>query len=511
MNTGYRGVHLESNFIRNYNPVGVLGTSVYQTAVVLREILLRHDKSSGQNLALHLAIPQSNQSDTEVDWYADPALTSDQNTEKTSVINWNQATLEERKIAFEKIKAFKNSIEVLSTKLNSKTQDTTSDQYIFSQLLPKVLYTPSLPAVLNHTDSSAAQETTHIFLVGPDQFPVLTFWGFTHPQAPAYTDPLGYIAQSLVSPVAPALAPVPPIAPVAAPPIVHTHEETVVRRVRPWWYWLLPLLLLLLLLWLWRSCSTPSLPTLPHASLPALSAPSVTPSKSLFGFDVPNWMPDWLPGIKTIALPALGAGAAPSAATAPLAATTPPRSTAAQAPSAPANAALPASPAPATPATAVPPPINLDSPAVAPVTPDLTPPAIPAVPSPPAVNFGPELSIPPSVAGDNNTRYLDGNWQVSAIQDQNTGRSVRLRYAINNGEGTVQVEQSNGTHCMGTVQAMGQATGLALNSTSQAACSDGGSYEIPKIECKLNANQETECFGRYDNQLFPISMRQANQ
>lgn len=520
MNADYRGVHLESNLIRNYNPVGVLGKSVYQTAGALREILQRHDKSTGTNLALYLAIPQSNNNDTAIDWYADSALSENESTNQTNIVNWNQASLEERKVAFEKIKNFEKAITQLSIELKQKSKSESSDQFTFSQLLPKTLYTPTLAPRLGQdsVDATVSSEPVHIFLVGQEQFPVLTFWGFTHPKTPADIGPLDHIARSLIAPPVQAIAPTPttdPViiaAPLAAPIIMaETTEKT------SWWRWLrwllLALLLILLMLLLLRSCISPSaqLPTLPTANLPTLNSASERPvDRSLFGMPLPKWMPSWIPGTgpSPTALNVGSSGQIESTEK-DLLAMAPTAAQSALAPDLTSDPITPPTPpteqlTPAIDSSAINQPATEAS-APTPPTPD------DLMAAPTAASLGSELAIPPATANQAMPQYLDGKWQASAIQDQKTGRSVRLKYDLENGAGTVQIQQSNGTQCVGSVQAAGQAGGLIINNTSQPQCSDGSSYEMPQIECRLNASQETECFGRYDNQLFPISMRQATQ
>ena len=485
INSGYRGVHLESNFIRSYNPVGVLGTSVYQTAYALRKILLRHQKSTNSNLSLFLAIPQANHDNTAIDWYADPILSENNSADHTPIVNWQQASLEEKKAAFAKLQDFEQAIEKLSSEFRQESKSQSSDLYTFSQLLPKILYTPSLPSTLekNGLETSTATEPVHIFLVGKEQFPVLTFWGFSHPNASPQIAPLEYIAQSLVTPP---VTPTPTAVPLTAASLAsEPTTPTQVNEKISWWRWLrwllLALLLFSLLFFLLRGCSVPSMPppTLPALSAPNPNNPPIV-DRTLFGMKLPQWAPNWVPSTGTLtAHPTLSKPSVPTSPNAIAPALAASTSTAISQ-----NSSPPESPPPS--------------------GSNLTTSDTPHV-------FGPELAIPPQSANQAVLQYLDGNWQASAIQDEQTGRSVRLQYALENGEGTVAVQQSNGTQCTGSVQAVGKAAGLIISNTSQAQCNDGNSYEMPQVECRLNAKQETECFGRYDRQVFPISMRQTIQ
>lgn len=510
---GIGGHFLCSGHLKNFKAVGELGQSVYQVASALREAIRRSNQPSQSPLECFLAIPQANNSSQEVDWYADERLnTSD--SSNTSVVNWNQATPEEQEIARHKLLHFEQEIKTLSNKLLEKSQGAKGDLFTFASLLPKTLITPSqLKEIGSAESSSYIIDPSYIYLVGAEQHPVLAFWGFNHPNAKNNQEPFHFLHSPVKA--APILATAPPL--VAAAPI--TSDEPVIpvvetkRSIWSWLRWLLlALLFLFLLFFVWRSCSRPSLPSLPTASLssPSLTTPTQTPRK-LWGFDLPNWLPSF-GSIPTISLPSMGKP----------------------------DVSLPSMSMPdlkvpdlSMPDLSMPdlglPSANLDSNTTPPIepgsvippsesiadVPNVAPPVLePELAQPPStietpLTLGPELQIPPQLANQAMPSYINGDWQVHAIQDQKTGRPVRLEYSIQDGEGLVRIHQGNNVSCLGAVEAIGQSSALHITSTNQASCSDGSSYDMPQVECRLNARQETECFGRYGNQQFPISMRHA--
>lgn len=515
-NNDLGGHFLCSGHLKNFNAVGELGQSVYQIAFALREAIRRSNNKD--SLECFLAIPQENNTSHTVDWYADERLNTT-DASNTSVINWNQATTEEQETARQKLLDFEKKIKALSIKLLEKTQDTKGDLYTFAKLLPKTIVTPSqLKEVTQDSQSAYLIDPSYIYLVGAEQHPVLAFWGFSNPDGAVNDDPFHFLHTPLaastplsepVTPVAESEPLPPPVPPVIAP----------VTTSKNWWSWLrwllLALLLLLLLLFAWRSCSKPTLPTATTSGLstPNLSMPSLPKvdlgsdgavSGRLWGFNLPSWFPKFGLGANTninspaisAATPAINGSALNSPTNTDLAGEG-------------INAAIDS--------PSVPPmPIPTDAEAVpaqgmSPVVPGSSSPSAPSLStsSTSQAQLGPELQIPPQLVNQTMPSYIDGEWQVHAIQDQKTGRPMRLEYSIQDGEGLVRIHQGNGVSCLGSVQAMGKSSGLHIDSTNQATCDDGSSYEMPQVECYLNARQETECFGRYGDQKFPISMRHA--
>lgn len=493
-NQNIGGHFLCSGSLKEFKAAGELGQSVYQIANALRTAIQRHKKSD-LPLERFFAIPYENSQSNTVDWYADEHIPTDDN-QPTTIINWNQADAQEQEQAKAKILAFKEEINELSKTFTKAANKTTSDLYVFSQLLPKTLLTPTHYSELK--DDKTLINPSYIFLVGKDQQPVLAFWGFTHPNAPITEEPfhLLFNPQPEPQPVQPIEAPAaaafaaapPPEPPPSTPPITPTP---VVETRRNWWSWLrwllLALLLLLLLLFAWRSCSKPSMPTMPSPPNASLSSHANTDPiddsagrlwgmklPSLPSFSWPNWASKF----------GLGSSATPNANT----------------PSPTAESAL-------SPKTTPNPSVShLDQPATAA---DLSQTEVGTPTS--SSTLGEQLHIPPELINQSTPSYMDGQWNVHGIQDEKTGQSVRLQYAIDNGEGMVQIHKSDGTRCNGHIQAAGTGGELHINSTSNATCDDNSQYDMPEVRCGLNAHQQTECFGYYGDQRFPISMRNAAQ
>lgn len=550
-NNAVGGQLLCSGDLKDFNAVGELGQSVYKVAYALREAI-RRNSPNAENLHYFLAIPQENEVARTVDWYADPSLGG----ENSIVINWNQASAQEQLQARQKLFEFKQSIDTLSQELQEKTTDEKGDIYTFSKLLPKVLRTPCLligkqsidawkspqtPGVSQVNSGSQATdgpkstggsqanielqtiqiEPSFIYLVGPQRQPVLAFWGFTNPKALSEQHPFHFLNHT-PAPV----QPTPVQSPVnntlgANPPIT-----IVTKKKFDWWRWLrwllLALLLAFLLLFGLRSCTNISLPffngslSAPSLNTPSLNLPSANldaPRKFL-GFNLPNWLPKFGFGGKSGGLDAAN-GSLPSSNNQPSANDQLPANN--MLPNDGDNALLDESNIPVdgdgltadeSLADKDMPPVD-DSLAEPPV---LDPNAQDqgSQTAPPTPTLGPELQMPPKIAAGT-PKFLNGKWNIHGLQDQKSGRPVSLEYDLQDGVGTVKVNQSNGVSCSGSVNAnVGSNSDLNVGSHGNAACEDGSSYEMPEIKCQQNANQETECFGVYDEQQFPVSMRQSN-
>jgi hypothetical protein len=124
----------------------------------------------------------------------------------------------------------------------------------------------------------------------------------------------------------------------------------------------------------------------------------------------------------------------------------------------------------------------------------------------------PELSIPPQALKNGSVDFLNGRWKAGAgIQDAQTGKPLRLDYEFQNGKGRVRVQRGDGVKCSGPVSAEMRSGGMAITSQEQARCSDGGSYKLPEVLCKPGSQLAADCHGSYQNQQFPMSMRQDIQ
>lgn len=537
-NSGSRsGVFLCSGRKGDFNATGEMGQPVYSVATTLREAIRRFSKTQPP-LAHFLAIPQPDESGEQIDWYADPEI-SDSASGGATIVNWNNATDHEKAVARPKLLAFEKSVNEFSAQLLLKNPDGRGDKHTFAKLLPKVLITPSrLVEAKEKSSDHHVLDPSYVYLVGPKQQPVLAFWGFSHPQVTS-TEPFHFLQSPAVVPPVPAI-PVTPVntVPVAAPvaataaippavaPVVAAKKGVDIWRILRWLALLL--LLLLSLFFLWRSC-TPSMPRTPGMPNIGMSVPNMDGSfqGKFAGLNLPQWL-GFLPkfggssesgvgGQRNLASPNMGAGfsspefpdvdvnGSQSPATSGLMAQETNTSDAQFDPVMPDITSDPSGQPPALPDTDVTMP-----PVATPVSPAGL--ANATGTNPPAVQLGPELHIPPELSTQAVPSYLNGQWQVHALQDEQTGRPVRLEYDIRDGHGQVQIHQGNGVSCQGPVQAVGQGSGVRLNSAAEAHCDDGSSYQMPEVECRVNASQHTECSGRYDgNPAFPISVRQASE
>ncbi|MFT0211617.1 SrfA family protein [Pseudomonas sp. F1_0610] len=488
---GLGGALLRSGRSGDYAALGEVGQPVYRVALQLREAIKRKlgatPEDASFNYADHLAVPQSDQLADRIDWYS--SLPGD-------VIPWTSATEEERESAREQLRSFEEKLNAygaeLTAHLAKKAEQRSSspnslDQQVFIKLLTKVLHTPT---------------ADYVYLVNGR--PVLTFWGFTLPNAKLPTDPL---------------LPLMAIAkPVIAAPIVEAAPEPVIEEPapakRPWWrfwWWLLPLLLLLLLLWLLfglRSCD-PKLAT--DLGIPNLlgDTPEKVEDPKLPELEIPKiQLPDgrWVPAKSMAAqglegaLPPVPEGQAPVDAEQP---STDP----AQPPELPQDPQATPSEQPENPQQ----PPAIEAPK-AEQNPDAqqqpTPPQLPEGAQPPATAQGNDLQIPPEAAQNGQADFLNGKWKAGAgIQDKETGKPLRLEYNFDKGKGQVTVERADGMRCTGDVNAQMKSGSLSIDSQGQAKCADGSSYDMPAITCAPGAKSAADCTGNYGNTRFPMSMR----
>lgn len=492
------GSLLVSGNPQHYKAIGEGGQPVYSVAFQLREAIRL---KAGARTANCLAIPQSNQHGSMVDWYAPFA---------GDVVPWSAATTAEREHALSKLDAAHRTLERAIEQMrqtHARNSQADREKNTVLPLMSKVFHFP---------------DTNFIYLVNGE--PVIAFWGFHSEGSTLPADPFTHL-RPVVSTSSTAAAPQ------AAP------------EQRAWWWWLLLLLLVLLLLFfLLRACA-PSV--LPVAIQPT---PTVTPDGQL-GSPVTTSTP-LLPGAPTTPLtnakpdslidrgtsflsrwwPGSGAGtslvspdavsgnalvdssAAPTSPTneSPTGATAEPPAdatgqTAGQVPGQnPADVATPTGNAlPINPTASAQP--------VSPVTPSAGDVRNPADQS--GSQQGRPLTIPPQASNSGNTGFLDGSWTAGAgIQDAKTGKPLRMEYDFSqgNGQGKVTIKRADGSQCVGAVSAQMQSKNLQISDRGVAKCSDGGTIALPKVTCTPQADGRADCLGRYENgTTFPVSMRHA--
>ncbi|WP_278402066.1 SrfA family protein [Stutzerimonas kunmingensis] len=468
-----RGALLRSGKSETFTALGETGQPVYRAALQLREAIRRKDAG----LVEHLAIPQSDELGSQIDWYSD--IPGD-------VIPWTSATEEERAPARRQLERLRTALDDLSARfLGSDTADQQGDKAVFGKLLKRVIYFP---------------DESFVYLVNGK--PVLAFWGFQHADADRSLEPLHCLyPRSEPEPTAPLI---PPAATVAAPLATEVEPAPVVAR--PWWrrwWWLWPLLLLLLallLLSLLRGCMpTAGLPGMPQLGLPTLFAPEL-PTVSLpadglglNGSGIGTGGGRGAPGMPELQ----GSGDSPEGE--PAGPGDKPESSKAPADEPPTPPALEAEPEaePAQPA---------DEPQPEPSQPSEQPqpPQLPQDPQEP-------LSIPEQ-AGNGPADFLNGDWRAGAgIQDRRTGKPLRLQYRFDDGKGEVTVRRPDGVDCSGPVTAAMNNGSLAIDSHGQAACADGSNYDMPQVTCAKGAQSIADCTGSYGNERFPMSMRRAGE
>lgn len=485
------GVKLRSDRVDTYDELGERGQPVYRVAPQILEVLRR--QLEHPDLAKHFAVPQANDDGTVVDWYA---------PEEGEVIPWSSATPEERQAMRSQILGVEKTLEGLAAKIRAK--DASGDRRLLGALLHWVTYFPDF---------------SYIYQV--NQRAVVCFWGFLHAGADRSRNPLHIpdVVPEPVPPASPAVEPaITPAAPVmpsgpspAAMPLANDPPRT--PWWKRWWMWLLLALLLLLLLFGLRSCFM-------QPALPTLSLPSVTPTLPDLKVDPPS-VPNLASQASGLSLPSLPTfnGSAGGASTGGLPAGVPDTGrggTAPLMPAAPEPGAGNASPVPPTvpDIAAAPTPADDAQAALAPPLPSdnqaarALPSTLPA--TAPGSDPGAGLAIPAG-AKDGRADFLNGHWRAGAgIQDRATGAPLRLEYQFEKGEGHVLVRRHNGVECKASTSASMAGGALSLTNSSQAACSDGTAYELPKVECKPNARESAHCQGSYGDVRFPISMRQAN-
>jgi uncharacterized integral membrane protein len=458
------GALLRTGNLQEFKALGVDGQPVYSAALQLREAIRL--KMSREDASC-LAIPQPNETGDKIDWYA---------PYEGDVVPWSAATAEERRGAYQQLEAMHRKLGDTSTAMTQEGQS--REKQIFGRLLEKAVHFP---------------DSEHVYLV--DGKPVVTFWGFTD-QAGSYVhDPL-----LCLRPAAPAVAPVAsPAAPLTPPPPLATAAPVVVAK-RSWWrwlLWLLPfLLLLLLLLFLLRACAPnvslplgldqvdlPGFPAVPRVAVPGVDLHGVGVGGATTGADAS--LPDG----------ALPDGALPDGSEPPA---DQPKTEDPAAEQPPADPNQPENKPEAKPEDAQQPPAEPQQEQPKPRE------------QPPGKDVPQDLSIPPQALKTGSTEFLNGSWKAGAgIQDAQTGKPMQLEYDFKDGKGQVKVRRGDGVECAGDVNAAMQGGKLAINSQGQAKCNDGSSYKLPEVSCSPDSRSAADCSGKYENQQFPMSMRQG--
>lgn len=451
------GVKLRSEKVDQFDVLGERGQALHLVASQILTVL----KSKRPDLLANFAVPQSSENGSRIDWYAPGPGT---------VIPWSAATAGEQAAALERLEAVRAGVAQLRDAVQAKGGG--NDAALLGRLLRWVMHHP---------------DPSYVFLVAGQ--PVITFWGFVHGGADRSADPLHtlYPGSSVSS---------------SHSPVVETATaaglDTVSAATRPavavtpwwkrWWMWLALLLALLALLFGLRACMPTLMPGLvlpgiPRADLPRdLALPNASVSTPA------------LPGAGALGVSPLNGGAA-----------------AGKTPEAASQPAAAAGNAPASQAAAAP---DAHPPAASGESTTAPQPSAPAAePGKPAAPPQPEakdaLQIPVN-APDGNADFLNGNWRAGAgIQDRDTGEPLRLHYQFKNGEGQVTLNRHNGVQCVAPVSAAMNKGSLSISNGVEAKCSDGGTFNMPLVQCKPTANNIAACDGNYGTERFPMAMSRA--
>lgn len=498
------GSLLVSGNPQHYKAIGEGGQPVYSVAFQLREAIRL---KAGATTANCLAIPQSNQHGSSVDWYAPT---------EGEVVPWTAASSQEREHALSKLDAAHRALDrAIAQMSQSQSRDAQAEREknTVLPLMSKVFYFP---------------DTNFIYLVNGE--PVIAFWGFHSEGTNLPADPFTHLR------------------PVSAPAVAEVQPTQTTQPKRSWWWWLLLLLLLLLLLFfLLRSCAPGILPfsvqPSPSVSTDVRSGVPVTPGSPLStGVVNPpavsaqpdalvdrgvSWLRRWWSGTGSDLNVAPGVTApdraiSPDVTTNPDAApsdtgttpTTTPTPGGADASASAADASSGAAPTSTPPPSSTPADTSPPNPANQP-SPDTsaTPSPDPARNSASGAQSGRPMTIPQQALNSGDTRFLDGSWNAgTGIQDAKTGKPLRMEYDFSqgNGQGKVTIRRADGSQCVGSVSAQMQSRTLQISDRGVAKCSDGGTMALPKVTCTPQADGRADCQGRYENgTTFPVSMRHS--
>ncbi|MDR5900297.1 SrfA family protein [Halomonas vilamensis] len=462
---------LHSGRTEHFRELGETGQPVYHSALQLRKVISRRLPGKER----HLAIPQRDQQGEGIDWYSD--ISGD-------VVPWRSATEGEREDALIQLEAFKQDINDLASQENES-----GDHKVFTKLVKWVGHFPN---------------ENYVYLV--DGTPVITFWGFIHPEADRHANPLLCLYPSAplkpVQPIptAPASADIAPASQTLPEP--QPQPQPVATLAQPWWrrwWWLLPLLLLALVLLLFglRAC-TPS----NDLSLSTPSSQSLWNGQDIWPFNLWGASSSSSPSIPDapslalnggVEMPSLGNGGLPEISMPNISGSNP-------------EPALNATPtAPGLPSGMAPPEIPSNGP---PATPSPGVPPIETSTNPPALE---PLSLPAD-AKNGEAEFLNGNWRGAGVMDSQTGRPLQVAYAFDGGKGHMYIKRGgqNGMTCAGPVTAAMQDGQLQVKALEQARCEDGSHYEMPKVECRQANGEVASCAASYNDESFPMQLRKSS-
>lgn len=473
------GALLRSGTLRDYNPLGAVGSPVYGAASQLRAAIRRQGEL-GPAIADLFAIPKKNERGDVIDWYAPT---------EGDVVPWSAATVDERGQAKAALLAGR---EKLAAKADELQRADDSERQVFGRLLAQAMQVPG---------------DDHVYLV--NGAPVITFWGFRAAGSLADADVIGGLDTT-----AQAAGPVQPAGAAPVPESVAAGEP---HRSR-WWWWLLPLLLLILLLLLLiglKSCGVdvpfssqlPTIPWLAETAPPLAPPPGTPPLETGVVIDRPAVGVDGsggtgiVEGRHGIGVTGPSADATVPAEKAGEGAVMPPVDATQDKSQSPqiADGGQPAGQAktpdaakkPLEPGSAAP----ADAASPKPQIPQPPPGAIP--PQAGAAGVGKPLTIPDTAVKEGSTAFLEGDWRsITGLRDR-AGNPVTLNYSFKNGQGAVSLERTVGgatQKCAGLATAAMKNGQLSIDQRS-VICADGTAFNDSRVQCSVGAGGQAECRG----------------
>ncbi|OSM99631.1 MULTISPECIES: SrfA family protein [Lonsdalea] len=405
-----------------------------------------------QPIADCLAIPQPNEKGDRIDWYAPIA---------GKMTSWMAASDEQREYALELLEQYQQTIAAISEKAQSSEKPALK---LFGVLLAKAIQFPG---------------PNHVYLV--DDKPVITFWGFVNLGKKFRADALECL-RPVAPPEPPAMVEAPEPEPLEAPePEIQEPEPDIA-------------------------------PVVSSEPAPAFTVPDVPKPASRSVWLRAWWLIPCAGLLVTLGMQMRSCVSLPPSEKAPSMVVVKPEKRVLDATSTPVESPLLSfSGLPLGDATIIPP---VAPPAVA--SEDKAPDAAPAsdaahlTPAPKGV-----LVMPPESIRVGSVRFLNGNWQATAIvKNPLTGKPPVLRYQIQNGKGRVRFTYGDKVTCRADVEAgLHQSGNLVINSRYRARCSDGSRYSMPEVVCnRVDTAEAADCKGRFDaDTILPMTIKRESK
>ncbi|CAM3980011.1 SrfA family protein [Rahnella bruchi] len=455
---------LRSGYLDDFTALGENGQTIFDSAIQIRETLRLRKQ---QALLSCLAIPQRNDAQDKVDWYA---------PHEGTLTQWAYASEQQRDSALRYLENAVAAARALSQRCLAADK---IQLRLLGSLLTKVLHFPA---------------SQHIYLV--DDKPVITFWGFASlndtaredildclrqtllpeevqsvetepddsmivPEQKLETEPDQDIAQhdrvTLSQNETPLLSGAMTSVPVTAePPVVQASPLPDTQKVKSVWRQLLLKISLVGILFIVLPLAWPHL----SALLPSVSV-SLTPhNPSESAVTSANAEPERPKPVVPINLPLQKAEFVPT-------------------------------------------------PAV--VTEKLKEPDVElkAEKNPETTVDKNALFLPAGEVKAGSVTFMNGRWKASIdVNNPLTSKPPGLRYQFKNGEGSIQIARSNKVTCQaGVYTGLMPSGNLLIKSRSKAKCSDNSRYQVPEITCKQPLDGAAQCTGRYeDDTVVPMTL-----